>query len=78
MVGAIFASDAVASAVKVTPPVAITATWKFGMIDWGQVALILTVAYTALQIAFLLYDRLGRKAANLAPRKRGIFGRRVV
>lgn len=61
MVGAILTSDAVASAVKVTPPVAVTATWKFGVIDWGQAALVLTVVYTSLQIAFLVWDRLGKR-----------------
>jgi hypothetical protein len=61
MIGALVTSEAVASAVKVGPPVVVTATYKFGVVDWGQLALVLTVVYTSLQIAFLVYNQVTRK-----------------
>jgi hypothetical protein len=61
MIGALMTSDAVASAVKATPPVFVTATMKLGVIDWGHLAIVLTVVYTTLQITFLVWNQATRK-----------------
>lgn len=60
MVGAIMASDAGASALKVSPPVVVSTAWKFGL-DMPHAVMTLTAVYTVLQITFLLYDRFFKK-----------------
>jgi hypothetical protein len=56
MVGAFLTGEAAASAVKATPPVLVSVGFLKG-VDWSHTVLVLTAAYTSLQIVFLLWDR---------------------
>jgi len=49
-------TTATATAVKVTPPLAVTGMQilGYGLSDW---VLLLTLIYTAIQLGFLLFDR---------------------
>jgi hypothetical protein len=56
----VVSNEVVASAVKVTPPVGAVSAIYFGF-TLPDVLMVLTIAYTSLQIFFLLRDKLFRR-----------------